>query len=158
MLGLVLVASYNIREGGWGGSRGLYLKMGYSRKIQTGGSGFSETSPALLEFFIFLLYPWKFQTKQSCATLFPQNCGKLGPLPFGNSKAKNRPPGNSKLFYFFLVTLRKYTGLLHNPWKFHKLPLDTPPQGNSISSTQPPCFDFFLNSLIATGGREREGN
>ena len=45
-----------------------------------------------LEFFIFLLYSWKIQTKQSSTPRFSTNCVRT----LGNSKAKNK-----------------------NPWKFH---------------------------------------
>ena len=52
---------------------GISHYLGYSRKIQTGGWGYTILKKPL-EFFIFLLYPWKFQTKQS---LTPGSSTKL---------------------------------------------------------------------------------
>ena len=49
--------------------------MGYSRKKAKrgkGGWGHTFLKPRL-EFFIYLLYPWKFQTNQSCTS---GNCAK----------------------------------------------------------------------------------
>ena len=79
-----------------------------------------------LEFFIYLLYPWKFQTNQSCTS---GNCAKckiaLHHLEIPRPKTKT--PGICT--YFFLG----------HPWKFHMLFFDTP--GDSIiSSTHPVRF------------------
>ena len=42
----------------------------------------------LLQLLGFLIYPWKFQTKQSFTARTPQNCV----APFGNFKAENQDP------------------------------------------------------------------
>ena len=83
------------------------FSMGYSRKKikQVGGGwGLGHTfSKTLLEFFIFLLYPWKFQTKQSST---PRNSTKflLDPLEI-NSRVKNQDPWPWKFHIIFSVLL-----------------------------------------------------
>ena len=64
----------------------------FQKISNTGGRGgralriyFFETS---LEFFILLLYTWKFQTKKAQPLNIPQNCVRS----LGNSKAKNKDP------------------------------------------------------------------
>ena len=131
--------------------------MGYSRKNPNGVQAFLKPLLPSWSFSFFYFTPGNSRQNKAVQPFIPQNCGKLDPLPFGNSKATNKDPLETPN-YFILVTLRNYTALLRNPCKFHKLPLDTPPQGNSISSTQPPCLDFFSNSSIANGGRGREGD
>ena len=53
--------------------------------------------PTPLEFFFFLHYPWKFQTKQSSAPWIFHKI-VLDPLEIPRSKPKT--PGNSTLFFF----------------------------------------------------------
>ena len=95
----------------------------------------------LLEFFIFLLYPWKFQTKQSstlgCST-------KLCSIPWKFQGQKQRPIEISH--YLFWVTLGNFTSFFINPRNYTCYFFDMP--GNSISSTppSPSCLDFFSNS------------
>ena len=69
-----------------------------------------------LEFFIFLLYPWKFQTKQSSAHGYST---KLCQIPWKFQGQKQKPLEIPH--YFFLVTLGNSTLFLINPWKFHML-------------------------------------
>ena len=78
----------------------------FQKKNQTGGvEDILETYLNLpLEFFIFLLYPWKFWTKQS-STPWKFNKFVLGPMEIPRPKTKT--PGNSTLFF------------LGHPWKFH---------------------------------------
>ena len=73
------------------------LKIGYSRKNPN--IYFFENP---LDFFIFLLYPWKFQTKQSST---PGYKIMLDPLEIPRPKTKT--PGTSTLFF------------LGYPWKSH---------------------------------------
>ena len=94
--------------------------MGYSRKNSNrGGWGYTFLKPPL-EFFIFLFYPWKFQTKQSSTLDISQNCVRST----GNSKVKNKDPWKFHIFFFghpwkfhifFLVTLGNFTSFLINP-------------------------------------------
>ena len=101
--------------------------MSYFWKKSRGEGGlrtyFFETP---LEFFIYLLYPWKFQANQSST---PGNCTKLYYISLGNSKTKYQDlwkfhiifswyPGNSTCYFWY-----------HCP-------------GNSISST--PLLGIFL--------------
>ena len=58
--------------------------MGYSR-IKPNRKGEGEEKGG---FFLFLLYPWKSQTKQSSPLKIPQNWVRS----FGNSKTKNEDP------------------------------------------------------------------
>ena len=95
--------------------------MGFSRKNQKrrgggggGGDSFFENPHGL--FFIFLLNPWKFQTKQS-STL--GNFTKLCYIPLKLQGQKQRPL--EILHYSFLVTLGNSTLFLINPWKFYML-------------------------------------
>ena len=100
--------------------------MGYFRKNpnRRGVEAFLKT---LLEFFILLLYPWKFQTKQNSTT-------KLCQVPWKFQGEKQR--ALEIPHYFFLVSLAgNSTSFLINPWKFHMLFFDTP--GNSMSCTPP---------------------
>ena len=100
--------------------------MSYSRKKQAarGGHTFVKTP---LEFFIFLLDPWKFQTNQSSTA---GNCAKLCYISLVNSKTKKQ-----------------------DPWKFHIIiswsPLEIPHAISliplEIPCRQPPSlFEFFL--------------
>ena len=67
------------------------------------------------EFFIFLPYPWKFQTKQSST---PRNFTKLCCLrSLGNPKAKNQDPGNSTLFFWHYCTLVPLIVIDDSSWK-----------------------------------------
>ena len=62
-----------------------------------------------LEFFIFLLYPWSFQTKQSSTSGYSTKlCWKF-------QGQKQRPLEIP--YYLFLVTLGNSTSFLINPWK-----------------------------------------
>ena len=93
-------------------------KMGNCRKNpngRRGGGGWGYNFlKNRLEFFIFLLeIPDK--TKLIQPLDIPQNCV----WSLGNSKAKNKDPGNSTVF--LLVTLGNSTLFLINPWKFHML-------------------------------------
>ena len=108
--------------------------------------------PPPLEFFIFLLYPWKFQAKQSSTPGNPQ----IFLTSLGNSKVKNqetKTPGNST--NFSLVALGNSTSFLINPWKFHmlfvwyhcKFHILNPP------APSPPCLFFFWNSPMCTDPR-----
>ena len=95
---------------------GIFQKKNKKGELRT---YFSETSP--LELLGFLLYPWKFQTKQSFT---PRNSTKLCYTPQKFQDLKPKPlgiphdfifitPGNSMLFFI-------------NPWKFHLLFLQYP--------------------------------
>ena len=108
--------------------------MGYSRKkIKRGDWGYTfvKTAP---EFFILLLYPWKFQTKQSSTPGYSTQLCYLDPLD-RNSKTKNK-----------------------DQWKFHiifswsalKIPHAISLIPQEIPYSQPPCLDFFWNSPIAS--------
>ena len=90
--------------------------------------------PSPLEFFIFLLYHWKIQAKQSSTPTYFIKL--LNPLQI--LRPETKLPGNSSLF--FLGHPWKFHFVLINPWKFLCYFLDT--HGNSISST--PLFGFFL--------------
>ena len=120
--------------------------MNYSRKNPNrgGGRGYTFMKP-LLEFFnFFLLYPWKFQTKQSST---PGYSTTLCYITWKFQGQKQRP---LEIPHFFLATLGNSTLFLINPWKLHTLfiwnlwkfhILNPPPS--------PPCLDFFWNSLSA---------
>ena len=90
-----------------------------------------KTAP---EFFILLLYPWKFQTKQSSTPGYSTQLCYLDPLD-RNSKTKNK-----------------------DQWKFHiifswsalKIPRAISLIPQEIRYSQPPCLDFFWNSPIAS--------
>ena len=123
----------------------------YSRKNPTrGGRGyiFLKTLP---QFFIFLLYPWKFQTKQSSILGYST---KLCQIPWKFQGQNQRPLEIQQLFF------------LGHPWKFHFVFIfDTP--GNTISSNPPPppppcpCLDFFRNSpqgKVTEAGKFGAGN
>ena len=79
-----------------------FLNGLFQKKKKTGGRGlrfrtyFFENPPGI--FLFFLLYPWKFQTKQSST---PRNSTKflLDPLEIPGSKTKTLGPGNSTLFF-----------------------------------------------------------
>ena len=66
--------------------------------------------------FFYLLYPWKFQTKQGST---PGYSTKLCQNPQKLQGQKQRPLEIPH--YFFLVTLGNSTSLLINPLKFHML-------------------------------------
>ena len=63
--------------------------MSYSRKKTNGWLRTYFLEPPPVEFFIYLLYPWKFQIYQSFT---PGNCAKLRYISLGNCKTKNRDP------------------------------------------------------------------
>ena len=73
--------------------------MGYSRKKKSGGIEVIIFLKTALEFLVFLLHLWKFETKQRFTPRNPTN-NFITP-----QKLRLRPPGNSTLF-------------LVNPWKF----------------------------------------
>ena len=106
------------------------------KKIQTGrGWG-------ILEFFIFLLYPWtpgNSRQNKAQSLDIPQNC-----LTFvGNSKAKNKDSWKFHVFFLGHPCLGNSRSFLINPWKFHNAnSFDT--LRNSISSTPPPSVCFFF--------------
>ena len=79
--------------------------MGYSRKNPNGAGGVRIYFFENLEFFIFLLYSWKFQTKQSSN---PGIFHKIVLDPLKIPRPKTKTPGNS-------------TSVLINTWKFHML-------------------------------------
>ena len=123
-------------------------KMGYSRKKQTGRlmTCFFEIP---LDFFIFLLCPWKSQTKQNSTS---GNSTNFGQIPWKFQVQKSRPLEIPH--HFFLVTLGNFTLFLIKPFP-HAVStcystcyfFDTP--SNSISSTPLlplplPLFGFFL--------------
>ena len=84
-----------------------FLNGLFQKKKQTGGRGlrfrtyFFENPPGI--FLFFLLYPWKFQTKQSST---PRNSTKflLDPLEI-NSRVKNQDPWPWKFHIIFSVLL-----------------------------------------------------
>ena len=83
--------------------------MSYSRKKLTGGL---KTCLILC----FLLYPWKFQTKQSFS---PRNSTKLC---YTTQKFKGLKPRPLEIVdNFFLIILGNFTSLLIKPWKFYLL-------------------------------------
>ena len=81
-----------------------------------------------LGILVFLLYPWKFQTRQSFTYLWELHKIVLRPKP-GTLEIPNNlfliTPGNSQLF-------------LINPWKFH-FPLPQYPLEIPYSHPPPPC-------------------
>ena len=100
----------------------LATVMGYCRKNPNrwGRRGrlriyFFEPPPSPLEFFIFLLYPWKFQTKQSST---PGYSTKLCQIPWQFQHQKQRPLEIPH--YFFLVTLGNSTLFLIQKGGAHK--------------------------------------
>ena len=77
-----------------------------------------------LKSFIFLLYPWKFKTKQSSTLDIPQNCVRS----LKNSKAKNKDSWKSHIIFscshleirLHLINPLKFHMLfLWYPWKYH---------------------------------------
>ena len=115
--------------------------MGYSRKkIKQRGRGvdglvigytFVKTAP---EFFILLLYPCKFQTKQSSTPGYStQLC--LLPRSLRNSKAKNKDPWKFDTIFSWSTP--------EIPRAISLIPLEIP-------YPPPPCLDFFWNSPIAS--------
>ena len=115
--------------------------MGYSRKKNRGRG---------LRTFFFLLYSWKFKTKQSST---PGNSTKLGWMPWKFQGQKPRPLALSLeiLHYFFLVTLGNATLFLISLWKFHKFHMLFlwDPWKVHIFNPPPVCLFFFWNSPIA---------
>ena len=109
--------------------------MGYSRKKNRGRG---------LRTFFFLLYSWKFKTKQSST---PGNSTKLGWMPWKFQGQKPRPLALSLeiLHYFFLVTLGNATLFLISLWKFHKFHMLFlwDPWKVHIFNPPPVCFFFF---------------
>ena len=75
-----------------------------------------------LEFLSFLLYPWKFQTKQSFTH---GNSAKWVLDPLENLRPKTKTPVETS-HHFFLIIPEKFTSFLINPWKFHGLFLQYP--------------------------------
>ena len=67
------------------------------------GWGYTFLDPTPLEFFIFLLNPWKFQTKQSSTPGEIFHKIVLDPLPWKFQDQKQRPLEIPR--YFFLATL-----------------------------------------------------
>ena len=110
----------------------------------------------------FLLYLWKFQTKQSSSPGNSTNCVRS----LGISMTKNQDPW--KLNIFFLDHPWKFNFFLIKPWKFHMLFFDT--FWNSISSSLPPLnpapslffsgiANYFINNTISYfRGNLSEGN
>ena len=138
--------------GGGGGAGRLDLKLGYSRKNPNGVQAFLKPLLPSWSFSFFYFTPGNSRQNKAVQPFIPQNCGKLDPLPFGNSKATNKDPLETPN-YFILVTLRNYTALLRNPCKFHKLPLLIPllreipyPQLN------PPVWIFSRIAQLRMGG------
>ena len=72
----------------------VYNIMGYSRKIKTEGWEYTFLEKPL-EFFIFLLYPWKFQIKKAQPLDIPQNYVRS----LGNSKVKNKDPWKLNIIF-----------------------------------------------------------
>ena len=94
----------------------LRFILGYSRKksIQGGwGQTFLETP---WNFLGFLLYPWKYQTKQSFT---PRNSTKLCYTPQKLYGLKPRPLEIP--YEFFLIPPGNSTLFLISPWKFYLL-------------------------------------
>ena len=109
----------------------------FQKKSKQGGLRiyFLKTS---LKFFIFLLYPWKFKTKQSSTLDIPQNCVRS----LKNSKAKNKDPWKSHIIFSCShLEIRLH---LINPLKFHMLFLWCPWKFHILDP--PSCLDFFWNS------------
>ena len=82
-----------------------FSKWAIPEKIQRGLGGVRIYFFENLEFFIFLLYSWKFQTKQSSN---PGIFHKIVLDPLKIPRPKTKTPGNS-------------TSVLINTWKFHML-------------------------------------
>ena len=118
----------------------VYSTMGYSRKKTKKGDWGHTFLKKPLEFFSFLLYLWKFQTKQSST---PGNSAKLCFIPWKFQAQKPRPleiPHD-----FFLVTLGNSTSFLIKLWKVHMLFLWYPWKFHIFNL---PCLVFFWNSPI----------
>ena len=122
--------------------------MGYSRKNPNRGRGGGGSCgytflKKTLESFIFLLYPWKFHTKQSST---PGYSTKLCQIPWNFQGQKQIPLEIPH--YFFLVTLGNSTSFLINPWKFHMLFLGYHWEFHILNSPPPLGLDFLWNSPI----------
>ena len=109
--------------------------MSYSRKKLTGGL---KTCLILC----FLLYPWKFQTKQSFS---PRNSTKLC---YTTQKFKGLKPRPLEIVdNFFLIILGNSTSLLIKPWEIllaiSSIPLESP-----YPQLPPILFVFFWNNSI----------
>ena len=116
----------------------LYI-LGYFRKKNKQGGWGDTFLKNTLDFFIFLLYPWKFQTKQSSTPHMhlevSQNCFRS----LGNFKAKSQDSWKFHITFFFFK-VGNSTSFLINPWKLHAIsliPLEIP-------YLQSPLFYFFL--------------
>ena len=116
----------------------LYILGYFRKKTSRGVEGilFWKT-PWIFSFF--LLYPWKFQTKQSSTPHMhleiSQNCFRS----LGNFKAKSQDSWKFHITFFFF-TVGNSTSFLINPWKLHAIsliPLEIP-------YLQSPLFYFFL--------------
>ena len=98
-----------------------------------------------LEFFILLLYPWKFQTKQSFTSgNSTKLCYILWKLQAQKPRPKTKRPGEIT-HCFFLVTPGNSTSFLINPWKFHML---FRWYSWKLHILNPPCLVFFWNSPL----------
>ena len=108
------------------------MLQGYSRKNPTrGGRGyiFLKTLP---QFFIFLLYPWKFQTKQSSILGYST---KLCQIPWKFQGQNQRPLEIQQ--YFFLVTLGNSTSFLS------LIPLEIPYLQTPLPNPHPAPVQIF---------------
>ena len=126
-----------------------HLTWAIPEKIQTGEEFriyfFEPLPPPTLELFIFLLYPWKFQAKQSSTLGYST---KLCKIPWKFQGQKQRLPEIPH--YSFLVTLGNSTLFIINPWKFHMLFLWYPWKLHILNIVKPHpfLFDFFWNSPL----------
>ena len=117
---------------------GLFQKKSKQGDGGGGGSCGYTFLKKTLESFIFLLYPWKFHTKQSST---PGYSTKLCQIPWNFQGQKQIPLEIPH--YFFLVTLGNSTSFLINPWKFHMLFLGYHWEFHILNSP-PPRFGFSL--------------
>ena len=105
---------------------------------------FLEPPSPQLEFLDFLLYPWKFQTKQGFT---PRNSTKLCYTPWKIQGLNLRPLENSH--DFFSITPGNSMSFIINTWKICLLFLQYPWKFHILNPFPPPLFVFFFwNSSI----------
>ena len=98
-----------------------------------------------LEFSIFLLYPWKFQTKQSSTT--PGYSTKIVFDRF-QGKAKNKDPWKFHIIFSWLP-FGNSTSFLVNPRKSHMLFLWYPCKFHILNTNPPPAWIFSAGIVAA---------
>ena len=121
--------------------------MDYSIKTQwgrgEGGSWGHTFLKFLLEFSIFLLYPRKFQVKQSST---PGNSTKLCQIP---GKLQGRKSRSLECPHYSFFFIGNSTLFLINPWKLHMLFLWYPWKFHVLNTPPSPTyFVFFWNNPI----------